>query len=230
MKKLKTRGIILSRTNFSEADRILTFLTPDYGKLRVIAKGVRKIKSKMAGGIELLSVSDIGFIRGRGELSTLISTRLVRHYEMIVKDLDRTMTAYEFIKQIDRLTEDEVDEEYFLLLEEAFGALNETKINLNLVQAWFAMQILRMGGRSPNLSSDIRGDKLSLERDYDFDFGSMAFIEVDEGKFNAKHIKFMRLGFEGNAPRKLQNIEGINEIIVDIGPLAQTMLKTYIQI
>ena len=230
MKKLKTRGIILSRTDFSEADRILTFLTPDYGKLRVIAKGVRKIKSKMAGGIELLSVSDIGFIKGRGELSTLISTRLIKHYEMIVKDLDRTMAAYEFIKQIDRLTEDEVDEEYFLLLEEAFGALNETKISLNLVQAWFAMQILRMGGRSPNLSSDTKGDKLSLERDYDFDFGTMAFIEVDEGKFNAKHIKFLRLGFGGNVPRKLQNIEGINEIIVDIGPLAQTMLKTYIQI
>jgi DNA repair protein RecO (recombination protein O) len=230
MKKLKTRGIILSRTDFSEADRILTFLTPDYGKLRVIAKGVRKIKSKMAGGIELLSVSDIGFIRGRGEISTLVSTRLIRHYEMIVKHLDRTMAAYEFIKQIDRLTEDEVDEEYFLLLEEAFGALNEIEIDLSLVQAWFAMQILRMGGRSPNLYNDTNGDKLSLLRVYDFDFSSMAFIEVDDGKFNSNHIKLLRLGFEGKGPSKLRNIEGINEIIIDIGPLAQTMLKTYIQI
>jgi recombinational DNA repair protein (RecF pathway) len=184
----------------------------------------------MAGGIELFSVSDIGFIRGRGELSTLISTRLIKHYEIIVKDLDRTMTGYEFIKQIDRLTEDEVDEEYFLLLEEAFRALNDTKIDLSLVQSWFAMQMLRMGGRSPNLSSDASGDKLVVERNYDFDFGSMAFIQIDNGKFNAKHIKFLRLGFEGKAPDKLQNIDGINELIVDIGPLAQTMLKTYIQI
>ena len=230
MKKLKTKGIILKRTNFSEADRILTFLTPDYGKLRVIAKGVRKIKSKMAGGIELLSVSDIGFIKGRGEISTLISTRLIRHYDTIVKDLDRTMTAYEFIRQIDKLTEDEVGEEYFLLLEEAFGALNQTTIDLSLVQSWFAMQMLRLGGRSPNLNSDTRGDKLLIERNYDFDFGTMAFIQIEDGKFNAKHIKLLRLGFEGRTPDKLQNIEGINELIIDIGPLAQTMLKTYIQI
>lgn len=230
MKKLKTKGIILSRTDFSEADRILTFLTPDYGKLRVIAKGVRKIKSKMAGGIELFSVSDIGFIRGRGELSTLISTRLIRHYETIVKDLPRTMAAYEFIKQIDKLTEDEVDQEYFLLLEKTFDALNQTAISLNLIQSWFAMQILRLGGRSPNLLSDTNGNKLSVDSDYSFDFGSMAFTVLAEGQFNAKHIKFLRLGFEGRSPEKLQNIQGVNELIVDIGPLAQTMLKTYIQI
>jgi DNA repair protein RecO (recombination protein O) len=230
MKKLKTKGIILNRTDFSEADRILTFLTPDYGKLRVIAKGVRKIKSKMAGGIELFSVSDIGFIRGRGELSTLISTRLNKHYGEIVKDLDRTMAAYEFIKQIDRLTEDEVGEEYFLLLQQAFGVLDEIKINLGLIQSWFAMQILRLGGRSPNLLSDINGNKLSIDSDYDFDFGFMAFMQIDNGRFNAKHIKFLRLGFEGGSPEKLQNIEGINELIIDITPLAQTMLKTYIQI
>ncbi len=230
MKKLKTKAIILNRTDFSEADRILTFLTPDYGKLRVIAKGVRKIKSKMAGGIELFSVSDIGFIRGRGEISTLISTRLIRHYGSIVKDLERTMVAYEFIKQIDRLTEDEVDEEYFLLLEEAFSALDELTINLNLVKSWFAMQILRMGGRTPNLSIDKGGKKLNIDSNYDFDFSSMAFIEIQDGKFNAKHIKFLRLGFEGRSPEKLKNIEGINELIIDIDPLAQTMLKTYIQI
>jgi hypothetical protein len=140
------------------------------------------------------------------------------------------MAAYDFIKQIDRLTEDEVDAEYFLLLEQAFSALNETSISLNLVQSWFAMQILRMGGRSPNLLSDTSGNKLSLSNDYDFDFGSMAFIQIDEGHFNAKHIKFLRLGFEGRSPERLQNIDGIDQLIIDISPLAQTMLKTYIQI
>jgi DNA repair protein RecO (recombination protein O) len=230
LKKLQTKGIILSRTDFSEADRILTFLTPDYGKVHVIAKGVRKIKSKMAGGIELLSVSDIGFIRGRGELSTLTSTRLIKHYDVIVKDLVRTMAAYEFIKQIHKLTEDEVDEDYFLLLEQTFEALNETGISLALVQSWFAMQILRLGGRSPNLLSDASGNKLNANIVYDFDFDSMTFTEIGLGQFNANHIKFLRLGFEGRPPEKLQRIEGINQLIDEIAPLTQTMLKTYIQI
>lgn len=57
-----TSGIVLNRINFGEADRILTVITPDQGKLSLIAKGVRKEKSKLAGGIELFSVSNISFI------------------------------------------------------------------------------------------------------------------------------------------------------------------------
>ncbi|MEK7561678.1 MAG: DNA repair protein RecO, partial [Patescibacteria group bacterium] len=80
MNRYITKGIVLSRTDYGEADRILSFLTIDHGKVRAIAKGVRKSKSKLAGGIELFSVSDLTLIIGRGELNTLISTRLVRHY------------------------------------------------------------------------------------------------------------------------------------------------------
>ena len=57
MKQLVTEVIILARTDYGEADRILTVLSPEYGKLRLLAKGVRRVKSKLAGGIELFSVS-----------------------------------------------------------------------------------------------------------------------------------------------------------------------------
>jgi DNA repair protein RecO (recombination protein O) len=57
MKTIVTKGIVLTRTDYGEADRILHFLTPDQGKIAGIAKGVRKSKSKLAGGIELFSVS-----------------------------------------------------------------------------------------------------------------------------------------------------------------------------
>ncbi|MDO8591465.1 MAG: DNA repair protein RecO, partial [bacterium] len=71
MNRYVTQGIVLSRTDFGEADRILTFLTNDHGKVRAIAKGVRKSKSKLAGGIELFSISDLTLIIGRGEINTL---------------------------------------------------------------------------------------------------------------------------------------------------------------
>ena len=61
-----TSAIILKRVDYGEADRILTLLTPDHGKLSLMAKGVRKIKSKLAGGIELFSISTITFAEGRG--------------------------------------------------------------------------------------------------------------------------------------------------------------------
>ena len=54
-KDLRTKAIVLRRTDYGEADRILQLLTPS-GKRSVIARGVRKEKSKLAGGIELFSV------------------------------------------------------------------------------------------------------------------------------------------------------------------------------
>src|SRR4051812_27782326 len=137
MKQIVTQGIVLTRTNYGEADRILTLLTPDQGKIRLIAKGVRKSKSKLAGGIELFSVSDITFMRGRSEVGTLLSSRLKLHFGEIVKDIDRTMLSYELIKQLNRATEDECEPEYFDLMELALAALNDPAISNELIQVWF---------------------------------------------------------------------------------------------
>src|SRR3954464_8224693 len=128
MKQFLTKGIVLSRTDYGEADRILTLLTPEQGKLRLMARGVRRAKSKLAGGIELFSVSDITHIKGRGEIGTLISARLVKYYSTIVRDIDRVQLGYELIKLIHRATEDEPEAEYFDLLQTAFAALDTPEI------------------------------------------------------------------------------------------------------
>jgi len=93
-----------------------------------MARGVRKIQSKLAGGIELFSTSHITFIRGKGEIGTLVSTRLIRHYDGIVKELSRTMLAYDLIKQLDRITEDGSEVEYYELLRLTLEALHEQHI------------------------------------------------------------------------------------------------------
>src|ERR1700710_2745729 len=133
MQKFNSRGIILNRTDYGEADRILTFLTADHGKVKAIAKGVRKLKSKLAGGIELFSISDLSFIVGRSEINTLASSRLLKHYGKIVKNLDRTNLGYEFIKIIDKATEDNPEHGYFDLLNQAFTALDDDTIGLELI-------------------------------------------------------------------------------------------------
>ena len=61
MQTLRTEAIILRRTNYGEADRILNMLTPQHGKVSAIAKGVRKAKSKLAGGLELFAVGYVQF-------------------------------------------------------------------------------------------------------------------------------------------------------------------------
>lgn len=229
MNQLVSQGIILSRTNFGEADKIITLLTPDHGKLRLMARGVRRSKSKLAGGVELFSVSDITYIKGRGEIGTLISARLLVHYGKIVQDVNRTMFGYELIKQLNKVTEDEPETEYFRLLEQTFQALDDAIISIELIRYWFAAQLLGQAGYSPNLYSDDNDNKLVLGQNYDFSYDQMNFSPVAAGKFTASHIKYLRLAFSGNTPKLLKQVKGGEEVLPELLQLTQTLILNHIQ-
>lgn len=230
MKPLTSKAIILTRVNYGEADRILTLLTPDHGKVRLMARGVRKATSKLAGGIELFSVSHISFIRGRGEIGTLISTRLVRHYEQIVKGIERTTAGYEFIRQLHRATEDASEAAYFELLEQSFAALNVPEVNLGLVRLWFVVQLLKLSGHMPNLKTDTAAQPLTATGSYLFDDEAMAFISRGSGLYGANHIKLLRLALAASSPLKLVQVQAGADVITSCEALAQIMLRTHVRI
>lgn len=228
MNRINTQGIVLSRTDYGEADRILTFLTPDHGKVSAIAKGVRKQKSKLAGGIELFSVSEISYIVGRKEISTLISTRLVKHYGDIVKNMDRTNAAYEIIKTINKATEDKPEAAYFSLLQTSLESLNDQAIDLELIEAWFAAQLLRLSGHTPNLHTQKDGQKLQAGQAYDFDFESMNFY-VGEA-YNTDQIKFLRVLFSTNLPPTIQKIKGSARLAAQLQVPLRLMLQNFVRV
>lgn len=230
MKQIVTQAIVLSRTDYGEADRILTLLTPDEGKLSLLAKGVRRIKSKLAGGIELFSVSTITFIRGRGEVGTLVSARLDRHYKHIVEDLDRTMLGYELTKLLHKNTEDEPESTYFTLLQQAFATLDDVAISVAVIDFWFTAQLLKLAGHAPNLQTDSTGNKLRTADSYDFTFEHMAFSPASHGRFRADHIKFLRLCFAVDDPKVLAQVQGSDALIVALTPLMRTMRTTYLRV
>lgn len=202
-----TTGIVLTRTDFQEADRIVTLLTPDSGKLRVIAKGVRRPRSKLAGGIELFSVSQISVLPGRGELGTLISTRLMTHYGNIVRDIDRTMLGYDILKRVNRITEDAAGLEYYEMLRNSLQGLDDFDLPRGMVELWLNMQLLKETGHMPNLKQDVAGKQLEVEKKYAFDFEAMSFFEQDDGPYSASHIKLMRLGYGTETPLVLKQVK-----------------------
>lgn len=230
MNQQQTSGIVLSRTDYGEADRIITLLTPDHGKLRLMARGVRKAKSKLAGGIELFSVSDVTFIKGRGDISTLMSSRLQVHYGEIVKDLERVQLGYELIKLTNKATEDHPESAYFNLLDQAFQALNDASISLDLIRTWYVAQLIKQSGHTPNLQTDTEGHKLTPDQTYNFDFEAMTCVSHPSGHMQASTIKVLRLIFDGHAPSKLQKVQGVTEQLPSIAPLMRTMLTTNIQV
>lgn len=221
-------AIILTRTDYGEADRIITLLTPDHGKLRLIAKGVRRVKSKLAGGIELFSVTNITFLRGRGDIGTLISARLQTHYGHIVQHLDRTMYGYDLIKQLHKATEDEPEPDYFHLLQQAFVALDDPTINLDLIKLWFNAQLLRLAGRTPNLQTEPDGTKLTTGQTYEFSFEDSAFIARPDGVYHADDIKFLRVVFGGNSPLVLSKVVGTDNLTAHSLRIVVFMQQQYI--
>ncbi|MFZ2495012.1 MAG: DNA repair protein RecO, partial [Candidatus Saccharimonadales bacterium] len=105
MSSLRTKAIVLSRVNYGEADRIMQIITPEQGKLGVIAKGVRREKSKLAGGIELLAICDLTLHQGKGELAIVTSARLDTFFGHILEDYDRLQLAYFMLKDIAKAAE-----------------------------------------------------------------------------------------------------------------------------
>jgi len=230
MKQVVTTGIVLTRTDFGEADRILTIVTPDHGKIRVIARGVRKIKSKLAGGIELFSISHITFIEGKSDIKTLVSTRLQQHFGTIVHDIDRTMFGYDVLKTINRITEDNAGEEYFELLSQILHALDDASLSIDLISLWFYAHLLKITGHSPNVRTDIHRQKLEANQSYGFDFDTMAFMSQPKGKYGVQHIKTLRLGLGVDSPVSLKQVGGIAAVLADCLLLTRTMLSQFMRL
>ena len=224
MKHLKTKGIILKRTNYGEADRILALLTSDMGKIRAIAKGVRKQKSKLAGGLEVFSVSSISLIQGKGEMFTIVSTRLDTHYGHIVKELNRTMAMYDCLKTIDSHAGDNCESAYFDLLHQTLQAMNEKEVPADVVKVWFEMQLLKLLGSEPNLSSDNQQQKLEGSTNYQFDYEAMSFFVHKAGAFKQKHVKFLRL-LLSEKPKRLATISEADGLAKDVSQLTSTLLQ-----
>lgn len=101
MRSYKTEGIVIKRKDFGEADRILTVFTKNQGKIKVVAKGVRKISSRRASHVELLNQSILTIHDGKMPILTEAET--LRHYPILKNDLKKCGFAFYVCELIDGL-------------------------------------------------------------------------------------------------------------------------------
>lgn len=219
MKTHRTQAIVLRRTNYGEADRILQLLTPE-GRRSVMARGVRKEKSKLAGGIELFAISDVVLGEGKGELGVLTSARLVHFYNHIIEDYDRLQFGYLAIKLITRASETVDEPEWFDMLSEILMALDARTIPLELTQTWFYLKYAALLGHELNLNIDTNGEKLSAERSYRYDAGEQGLREMVNGEIGAEHIKLLRL-IATKSLKILAQVGGVDKILPVIYAVAR---------
>jgi DNA repair protein RecO (recombination protein O) len=192
MKSNKTLAIVLRRTNYGEADRILQLLTPT-GKKSVMAKGARREKSRLAGGIELFAICEAVIVEGRGDMGTLTSSRLVHFYRHIIEDYDRMQFAYTAIKLVSSASEMVDGPQWYDVLVETLAGLDAKSINLDIVQMWFYIRYSKVLGYEMSLWHDNNGDKILPDQTYRYDSSEKSLVIDKNGELTSDHIKLMRL-------------------------------------
>ena len=220
--EIRTRALVVRRTNYGEADRILDLVTPA-GMLAVMARGVRREKSKLAGGIEMFTLSDVTVHQGRGELGVLTSARMVRFYGKILKDLARMELAGMMLKKVARASDDVVGGEFFEILDASLAALDAGS-DTAIVEAWFLLNFARATGEQVNLYRDTSGEPLELDSHYEWDTGSEALVRQENGAIDANAIKLMRLMLSAKF-EIVQRVKEAGEYMPEILRIARAINK-----
>ena len=151
----RCRGIVVRTYKLGEADRIISFVTDTHGKVRAVAKGIRKTKSRIGARLEPLSNVSLLIYEGRGDLDIVSQAESIEQYKAIREDLDRLTHATALLEAVDLLSvEGQRDERLYLMLGGALRSLNERDSAL-LVPAFF-WKLLAHEGYEPSLDECVR--------------------------------------------------------------------------
>ena len=146
----QTEAIIIKKIKLGEADRILTLYTPYLGKIRAVARGVRRPRSKLSGHLELLTHSLVSLARGRN-LDTITGSQTINSFLPLKSKLELTSQALYAIELVDQFTADHIENHpLFQLLLETMHHLCQAGDN-ELVLRYFELHLLNEVGYRPQL-------------------------------------------------------------------------------
>ncbi len=188
---VKTLGYVLRRTNYGESDRILNIITPD-GKISAMVKGVRKEKSKLAGSIEMFTLTEYIIHFGKSDFGIVTGARMQKYYSEIIKDLDKIELAAGIMKRINGVAEGSDNSDFFDIVDQCFKSMN-TGGDMRMIEAWYLLNVRKIMGEEVNFYRDVKGEKLVQEKKYDWNMQEMAFDEGVNGEYDADDIKVLRL-------------------------------------
>lgn len=152
MKKYNTEAIILKSRGYRDADKIYTFLTPGYGKLSALARGVRKITSRRAGNLDSLNMVKVKITDAGKGFMHIDEVETLESFIQLKKDLRDVVKAYYLLELVDRTIEEgSKDEMIFYLLWRALNMLEKREHPRDIIVFYFELNFLRLLGYSPPL-------------------------------------------------------------------------------
>jgi DNA repair protein RecO (recombination protein O) len=152
----RDEGIVLRTHKLGEADRIVVLMTAAHGKVRAVAKGVRKTKSRFGGRLEPLRQASLLLYEGR-ELAVIAQAETVEHYPALRLDLDRLTDALALAEAVDQVAQEgEPNPPLYRMLTGALRTLAGADVRSPLLVAAFYWKLLALEGVSPVLDYCVR--------------------------------------------------------------------------
>jgi DNA repair protein RecO (recombination protein O) len=172
MTLFRDRGMVLRTIRLGEADRIVTLMTEQHGKVRAVAKGVRRTTSKFGSRLEPLShVALLGW-QGRGDLDIINQAEVLDTNRVVREDLDRMTAAMAMLEVVDQVAQERHgNAPLYEMLVGAIAALSER--NSPMVTPAFFLKVLALEGSAPVLDECV-----SCGED---DAGSLVAFDLVEG-------------------------------------------------
>jgi len=154
-----TDGIVLSRFDLGEADRVLTMITPELGKIRIIAKGVRRPTSRLGGSLEPFAELNVGLARGR-TFDVVTEVRVGHAWLRLRDSLESAATAWYIAELADRSLEERHEAEpLYALLRRAYELL-DAGMAPGRVARWYEMHLADELGQRPEVDRCVECDRM----------------------------------------------------------------------
>lgn len=146
----RDEAVVLRTHKLGEADRIVTLLSRKHGKIRAVAKGVRRTASRFGSRLEPFMVADLQLYKGRS-LDIIQQAESIGAYGAdIVDDYPRFTAATAMVEAADRLTDHDAGLQHYLLLVGALRSLAKAEHSAGLTLDSYLLRALSIAGWAPS--------------------------------------------------------------------------------
>jgi len=175
----RDEAVVVRTYKLGEADRIIVLFTRDRGKVRAVAKGVRKTSSRFGARLEPMSHVALQLYEGR-ELDTITQAESIEHFRELRDDLERITRAASMLEAVDQMSEErEPNSKLFTML---LGALRTLAAqNHPLVAPAFFWKLLALEGFRPMVDACVVCERTDELCAFDLDEGGVLCVDHRRG-------------------------------------------------
>lgn len=152
----RDEGVVLRTQRLGEADRIVTLLTKEHGRVRAVVKGVRRTSSKFGARLEPFMVADLQLFAGRNLDTVTQAVTLASYGAEIVGDYDAYTAASAIVEAAERIAEADVQRSLYILCIGALRAVSRGDHDPRLVLDSYLLRSLAIAGWAPSFDACAR--------------------------------------------------------------------------